>query len=160
MELKWIILNNISYLVKDWMLVSELWRVLIGYCKVHPVPVCGEKPPLCADWQTNCIPEPPLPDSSPGQRAEREIHPSVDTQLYITKTQTLCETHYTTSSTCFKVNFVNFSLPVALLHQSLPLFFTGILLSFVCLEQDLLGRWAPFETVPPSFSSILHGFLP
>lgn len=40
-------------------------------------------------------------------------------------------------------------LPIALLHQGLPLFLAGVLLPLVGLEQDLLGCWAPLEPVPP-----------
>lgn len=42
-------------------------------------------------------------------------------------------------------------LPVALFHQSLPLLLTGVLLPFVGLVQDLLGRRPPFEAVTSHF---------
>lgn len=42
-------------------------------------------------------------------------------------------------------------LPVALLHQSLPLLLAGVLLPLVGLVQDLLRCRPPFETVTPHF---------
>lgn len=42
-------------------------------------------------------------------------------------------------------------VPVALLHQGLPLLLAGVLLPLVRLVQDLLRRRPPFETVPSHF---------
>lgn len=42
-------------------------------------------------------------------------------------------------------------VPVALLHQRLPLLLAGVLLPLVRLVQDLLGRGPPFETVTSHF---------
>lgn len=49
--------------------------------------------------------------------------------------------------------------PVALLHQPLSLLLAGVLLSFVGMEEDLQGRWAPLEPVPapfPGFVLLIH----
>lgn len=40
-------------------------------------------------------------------------------------------------------------LPVALLHQSLPLLLAGVLLALVGLVQDLLGGRPPLEPIAP-----------
>lgn len=42
-------------------------------------------------------------------------------------------------------------LPVALFYQSFPLLLAGVLLPFIGLVQDLLGRRPPFETVTSHF---------
>lgn len=54
------------------------------------------------------------------------------------------------------------TLPVALLHQCLPLFFAGVFLSLVGLEQDLLWGRAPLKAVSSSLLGgqiVSHGFL-
>lgn len=47
-------------------------------------------------------------------------------------------------------------LPVALLYQRLPLLLAGILLTFIGLVEDLLGRRPPFEAVTSHF--LTEGF--
>lgn len=48
------------------------------------------------------------------------------------------------------------AVPVALLYQRLPLLLAGVLLPFVRLVQDVLGRRPPFETITSHF--LARGF--
>lgn len=46
---------------------------------------------------------------------------------------------------------IHAALPIAFFYQSLPLFFTWVLLTFIGLVEDLLGRRPPLEAVTSEF---------